>query len=242
MLQKIREAIQLLFSNFRLVSLITLTVWLPGSILLVYLRLYVFPESLDGDELRILTQEIRISSAIEAIFGPLYCGALLYALAHWKQGQTVSYGEAISHGASKSFKLFWTRLITGLFIGIGFILIIPGVILALRYALVDPIVVLDDRQGGEARSRSTELTKGKRWAILGAVILAFVITVIALTLVSLPFELLAVSGGGIGFFILSTANECIVQILSNLSLFVLFLFYWDAQEKADRQAKVKGRA
>jgi hypothetical protein len=78
MIQKIREAIGLFTTNLSLFSLIVLTVWLPGSILSVYLRLYVFPEIAGGDEFRIAFEEFRVESAIEVVFGPLYVGAILY--------------------------------------------------------------------------------------------------------------------------------------------------------------------
>ncbi|NEQ66027.1 MAG: hypothetical protein F6K21_11095, partial [Symploca sp. SIO2D2] len=65
MIQKIREATQLLTTNLVLFSSIVLTVWLPGAILLVYLRLYVFPETTGGDEWSIFVQELRVANAIE---------------------------------------------------------------------------------------------------------------------------------------------------------------------------------
>ena len=65
MIQKIREAIALLTTHLSLFSLIVMTVWLPGSILLVYLRLYVFPETAGVDEFRLFAQEVRVYNVIE---------------------------------------------------------------------------------------------------------------------------------------------------------------------------------
>lgn len=231
MIQKIREAIGLFAANFSLFSLIVLTVWLPGSILLVYLRLYVFPETTGGDEFRIFVQEYRISNAIELAFGPLYVGAMLYAASQLKKGLRPTYRESMAHGARRSFKLLGTRIGTGLIVFVGFIaLIIPGVILALRFALIDAIVVLEGLQGASARNLSVQLTRGKRWNILGTMILAFIGLTIAIFLVSFILYLpLGFAGQDENFFV-AVICECVNNLLLSLFPIVLFLFYWDAKK------------
>ena len=129
MIQKIREAIGLFTKNLSLFSFIVLTVWLPGSILLVYLRLYVFPDTTGGDEFRIFVQEYRVSNVIELAFGPLYTGAILYATSQLKKGLRPTYSESMAHAVRKSFKLLGTRIGTGLIILVGLIALISlGVI------------------------------------------------------------------------------------------------------------------
>ena len=106
MIQKIRQATILFFNNWKLFGSIVLTVWLPGSILLVYLRLYVFPATAGGDEMKMLMQEIRVSNLIEAIFGPFYVGALIYDASRITKEMPVDYVQSMTHAASRSFKLF----------------------------------------------------------------------------------------------------------------------------------------
>jgi hypothetical protein len=232
MIQKIREAVGLFTTNLSLFSLIVLTVWLPGSILLVYLRLYVFPETTGGDELRIFAQEYRASNAIELAFGPLYVGAILYAASQLKKGLRPTYSESMAHAARRSFKLLGTRLGTGLIVLVGLIaLIIPGVVLALRFALIDAIVVLEGVEGASARNLSVQLTQGKRWNILGTMLLTFVGLAVAIFLVSfilyLPLELAGQSEN----FVVAIICECVNNILLSLLTIVLFLFYWDAKNE-----------
>lgn len=232
MIQKIREATGLLTSNFVLFSLIVLTVWLPGSILLVYLRLYVFPETFGGDEFRILAQEYRLSNLIEFAFGPLYIGAILYAASQLKKGLRPTYSESMAHAARRSFKLLGTRIGTGLIVLVGLIaLIIPGVILALRFALIDAIVVLEGVEGTSARNLSVQLTRGKRWNILGTMILTFIGLAIATALVSfilyLPLRLVGQDQN----FVVAVICECVNSVLLSLLTIVLFLFYWDAKNE-----------
>lgn len=232
MFQKIRDAIGLFTANLPLFSLIVLTVWLPGSILLVCLRLYVFPQTFAGDDWGAFMQENRVSNAIEVIFGPIYVGALLHAASQWKRGIRTSYSESMSHGASRSFSLLGTRLGTGLIVLVGLLLfIIPGIVFALRFALIDAVVVLEGVGGGTARQRSEILTREQRWSILGAVIVTSIGLLVVSTLVAfllyLPLGLLGQEEN----FAIALLYECINNVLFALFPIVLFLFYWDAKDR-----------
>jgi hypothetical protein len=232
MIQKIREATGLLTANLVLFSAIVLTVWLPGSILLVYLRLYVFPETSGGDEFRLLTQEIRVSNAIDLAFGPLYVGAILYAANRLKQGLPTTYSESMSYAARRSFKLLGTRIGTGLIVLAGLIaLIIPGIVLALRYALIDAVVVLEGVEGTTARNLSAKFTQGKRWQILGTIILTFLGAGIAIFITSFVLYLPLSVVGKNENFVVAVIAECISNILLVLPIIVLFLFYWEAKNQ-----------
>ncbi|MBE9115556.1 hypothetical protein IQ249_06555 [Lusitaniella coriacea LEGE 07157] len=232
MMQKIREATRLLATNLVLFSSIILTVWLPGSILLVYLRLYVFPEATGGDELRMFTQELRVSNAIEFAFSPLYVGAILYAASRLKQGLQTTYRESMSHGARRSFTLLITRLGAGFIVFFGLIVfIIPGIILALRFALIDSVVVLDNVEGTSARKLSTMITKGKKWNILRTILLTFIGVFLAAFLMGFVLYLPLSFIGQDENFIIAVLSECVVNILLIIPTLVLFLFYWEAKSQ-----------
>ena len=237
MIRKIGEAIELLASNLALFGSIMLTVWLPASILLVYLRLYVFPEAVGGDEVQLFMRELRISNAIDLAFGALYTGALLYAASRLKQGLNVTYGEAMAHAARRSFKLLGARIITGAIVFVGLIaLIVPGIVLALRFALIDSVVVLESVEGGPARALSAELTRGKRWTILGTMIFAFFGVLLTIFLTSLALYLPLISVGQDENFIIAVIDECVSSIILIVPTIVLFLFYWDVKQQ--RQADI----
>lgn len=234
MINKIKEAIKLFISNFILFSKIVLTVWLPGSIIIVFLRYYVFPEMAGGDELQAILMEIRISNFIEIAFSPLYGGAIIYALSRIKQGLSISYSESMIYSAKRSFKLLITRLTTGIIIVLGFIaLIIPGIILGLRFALVDEAVVLEQTSGSAARKLSAKLTKGKRAKILGTMIVAVIGIVIVSSVLSLVLYLPLTLIGQETNFLLDIVNECLVNVIFSIIYIVLFLFYWESKSRLD---------
>jgi hypothetical protein len=224
MIQKIREATALFFGNLGLFSAIVLTVWLPASILLVYLRLYVFPTG--GDEFQIAMQEIRVNNVIECMFGPLIAGAIIYAADQLKQGYPATYGEAMAYGAKQSLRLLGARIACGFMVLLGLLaFVIPGIWLALRFALIDPIVVLERRSGADARKRSTDLTQGIKWQILGTSILAVLWIGLIAVIIDLPFSLLGQSEN----FIFMVISECVMNVLLTILMIVLLLFYWEAK-------------
>jgi hypothetical protein len=228
MIQKIREATRLLIENLVLFSAIVLTVWLPGSILLVYLRLYIFPETSGGDELRMFAEEFRVSSAIDLAFSPIYVGAIIYSTSQLKQGLHATYSASMAHAARRSFKLLGTRIGTGLMVLAGLVaFIIPGVFLMLRFALIDAVVVLEGIDGKRARNLSTQLTQGKKWNILGTMILASIGIIIISFILDLPLSFIGKDEN----FIVAVISECMLNILLVLPTIILFLFYWDAKNK-----------
>jgi len=223
MFQKIGEAISLLFSNIALFTLIILTVWLPGNILI---NLYVYNVSSPD-----LWNVARVSMGLEGIFGPIYIGAMIYALYKIKQGQKASYKESIRVGFDNWGKLFVARWIAGVLIMLGFIaLIIPGIILTVRYAVLDSAVILEGANASQARSRSVELTKGSRWKIFGALILFFVSFVIVSVIVYIPL-------GFVDHIILSIVLDCILDVIFGALIIVLFLFYWEAKQREPIKAE-----
>ncbi|MDI6740600.1 MAG: hypothetical protein QME74_09585 [Candidatus Edwardsbacteria bacterium] len=62
--------------------------------------------------------------------------------------------------------LFWATFIAGLLIILGLILfLIPGVILAVMFAFVGYVVVLEGVSGSQALSRSRALVRGRWWPV-----------------------------------------------------------------------------
>lgn len=138
----------------------------------------------------------------------------------------------MAHAARRSFKLLGTRIGTGLIVLAGLIaLIIPGVVLALRFALIDAIVVLEGVEGVSARNLSVQLTRGKRWSILGTMILTFIGLIVAISLVSFILYLPLGLAGQDENFVVAVICECVNNILLSLLTIVLFLFYWDAKNE-----------
>ena len=172
---------------------------------------------------------LNASIWIEVIFGPLYIGALIYALARIKSGQPVTYREAMAVGVKKWFALFAARFIAGILISLGaLLLIVPGVMLAVRYALLDPAVVLEDKGISASRARSVTLTAGRRWEIFGVGVLFFLGLFIASFLFYAPFAVVEALELSVNLAPVEILVDCVLSVAVAIIYIVLFLYYWEA--------------
>lgn len=130
-------------------------------------------------------------------------------------GRRVTVSEAYRPVRKRIFRLMLLLLATGLLCGLGFILlIIPGIILLCRTAVVTPVMMLEDEDVGGSISRSMELTKGFAFQVFLIFLLVWVISVVAGMLVAAPitFAITAMKLKTIPFY---------VAVLQHLATFVV---------------------
>jgi hypothetical protein len=123
-------------------------------------------------------------------------------------------------GLLSFYKAFWqflgkflaTQVLAGLFILLGLILlIIPGLVLAVRYLFVPFIVIAEGKSGRAALSQSSQAVKGKFWGVAGR---------------SLFIGLLSLVISGIATQIDNTIIASILQILMALVIAPLTTIYF----------------
>ncbi len=210
------NAFQILTSRFALFSMIILTVWLPGNLFINYLIYH--SDASDG-------LMVRAPMMIEGIFGPIYIGALVFAVAQHLRGNTPTYSDAIGRGFAVWGQLFAARFVAGLLVTLGLILlIIPGVILAVRYALLESAVVLENEGTNGSRQRSIELTAGIRWQIFGTAMIFYLVFAVISFSVYLPLEL----AGELNNMWTATAVDCFIDITNGIIQIAMVLYFWHA--------------
>jgi len=219
MIAKFSEAFHLLRQNLGLFTAIILTVWLPGHILINGLAY-----NLEGASELI---DFKLTLWIEGIFAPIYIGALVHALFRIKSGQTVTYREAIAVGYKNWGTLFGARFVAGAYTLLGLIaFIIPGVILAVRYALLDSAVIVEGRGMSASRTRSIDLTAGMRWQIFLAAVLYFIGFMGLSFLIYLPLGF----AESLDIMPVGVVIDCILEVAFSIIQIVMFLFYWEATQ------------
>ncbi len=217
MVKKFSEALSLLWNNLGLFTAIVLTVWLPGNILINFVAHNYYAEVSIGS--------MMLPMWVGGIFGPIHIGALVYALYQIKMGRTARYREAMSVGFRKWGSLFAARLVAGFLIVLGFIaLIIPGIILAVRYSLLDAAVIVEDKGTSESRVRSKELTAGRRWQIFGAATLFVIPFLLFSFIIYLPLGFFE----SLNIMPVEVALDCIMDVGFIVIEIVIFLFYWES--------------
>lgn len=81
-------------------------------------------------------------------------------------------------------------VLAGVGIGFGFVLlVVPGLFLATIWAVIAPAIVVERRAVFDAFGRSRQLVKGQGWPVLGTLVVAYLISIVA----ALVFQAIAAS-------------------------------------------------
>ena len=114
-------------------------------------------------------------------------GATVVAVSKVHLGTDTSISEAFAGIKGRILYLALIMIGVGIGVSIGFVLlIVPGIILALMWALTIPVAVLEDKGLRDATARSAELTKGNRWRIFMVYFLFIVLMYIVILLWEVP--------------------------------------------------------
>jgi len=104
--------------------------------------------------------------------GTISQAVVLYGAFQDMRGRPVHLGEAIHRGLSRFFPILGVAILTSL--GIVFaslLLLIPGVMLAIRWAVALPVCVVEGAGPLASLRRSAVLTRGHRWKIFAILLL-----------------------------------------------------------------------
>ena len=111
-----------------------------------------------------------VGFVISVMLSYVVTGFMTYSVLEQLRGRSPSAATSISYGASRAGPLLGAAIFTGILLfAAGLLLVIPGLILAVRWSLVAPVVIAE--RGVDPRARSAELTAGHRWAVFGLIIL-----------------------------------------------------------------------
>ena len=124
-----------------------------------------------------------IGSLVFALIGVLITqvltGAISRAAAGSLVGETPTPGDAFRYGFKRLGSIILIGLLVALIVAGGlFLLIIPGIIFAVKLSVSIPALIVENRRGTDAISRSWNLTTGHFWHVLGTWIVAYIIAAI----------------------------------------------------------------
>ena len=127
-----------------------------------------------------------IYALIVAMLWLVASGALVQATVAHDQGRPADLREILQLGVQRALPLLAVYLLFVLGVWIGSIfLLVPGIMLAVMWAVCLPAIVAERPGVFGAFGRSRALTKGARWHVFGIMLLAFVIYMLVLMAVGL---------------------------------------------------------
>lgn len=154
-------------------------------------------------------------------------GGITFGTIQHLAGRRPSFGQMMGAGFRRLGPLFLAGLAATILIYLGlFLLIVPGILLALALSVLIPVIMGEAPQGvGAAFRRSFTLTKGSRGAIFGALVVLMVATVGA----SLVGNLVAAAGASVpALAIVGVILSMIVQVaMTPLSIVLCAVAYHD---------------
>jgi hypothetical protein len=160
---------------------------------------------------------VGLSSAITLVAFPWVIGALVHDVAEGDRTFVEPYARTREH----LWDLIVSAVVTTVGIALGLVaLIVPGLILFARWALVVPLIVLERAPWRLALARSNELVRGHTTAVLGIFV---VLTLNGLVLIAVPVLVgyLAL-GGALGAWIATMAIDTVFIAFYAFAPFVLY--------------------
>jgi len=150
---------------------------------------------------------------------PILQGGLIYGAMRDMSGDRASFKECLTVGRKRWGSMLGFLILGGLGVGFGSILlIVPGVLLALRWSVSGPVLIMErGRSIGDAMGRSVDLTKGRRGSI-------FLLLLVYAVLFMIYEAVVLVAAGGVTAIaskpVLVIVVTPLVNIASNLLLSV----------------------
>lgn len=172
--------------------------------------------SAPGGMVTILTG-IFIGFVIYMIFAALLQGAITHGTIVALNGRKASLGECLSTGAQHALPLFAISILASLGILLGFVLlVVPGLMLAMAWAVLAPVRVAERTPIMETFGRCADLTSGYRWQIFLLVIIYAVLSMV-IQMVFLPFiGMTALTGSPGSFSLAFVVLQAIQRTLQSL--------------------------
>jgi hypothetical protein len=159
------------------------------ALLSAVVRLVTHPTTVTG----LFAGPVLIIGLLALVAQLVLQAGLFYAAARDLEGERTDLGELVSVGFKRFLPLIGLIILAAIAIEIGFILlIVPGVMLFLRWCVAGPALAIEGRGVFSAMKRSAELTKGRRWSLF------LLWLIVGLLLAILDVALLAMMGGFTG--------------------------------------------
>ncbi|HEY2944153.1 MAG TPA: hypothetical protein VGN09_17090 [Vicinamibacteria bacterium] len=132
----------------------------------------------------------QVFKTIESLYSGLVNlalgGAVTYGVFQHLRGHPADTGSIIRAGLRHFGSVWVVSLLSGLAIGLGLLcLIVPGLYFMCSYWVAVPVAVIEQPGASASLSRSSELTDGNRWRILGILLINGALLLVAMIAVGL---------------------------------------------------------
>lgn len=160
--------------------------------------------------------------------------ALVRATIQDLNGQKPTFGDALSRALALLVPIIGLSILMSLGIGIGFmLLIIPGLYLAVRWSAAVPVLVHERLGVLASLKRSSQLTDGNRWRILGLLIVVIIaLSILQIVLGLLSMAIIPLLGTVLGVAVAAVLSA-VLSVIVSIALAVSYVELRYIKEGAD---------
>ncbi len=127
--------------------------------------------------------------------------------------------DALARAGDRLGKLVAVSLLVGLGVGLGvLLLVIPGLVLATRWAVAVPVAMLENGTARDALKQSRAIVRGNEWNVFKVL---FAVGLIS-GMVSLPFTLVGAHEGPFGWWVVVTLGSMLTAPYAAHALTVVY--------------------
>lgn len=162
------------------------------------------------------------------LVGPLISALHVHAVIDIGEGRRPRIGQVALRGLRVLAVVAAAEIIAGILIGLGFIaLIVPGVILSLRWSVVAQTAAVEHEGWMPALRRSAKLAAGNYWHILRVLVAISLLTLLTGGIAG------ALAGGGPGTSVAAVlAGIVIYTLIASFTALTLAILYFDLRARA----------
>jgi hypothetical protein len=113
------------------------------------------------------------------------------------------------------------------------LLVIPGIIFAIRFMVAPNVVVVEGFRGTRALARSWELTKGSFWRLFGITLLVALLTGVIAFVIELPFSIPALHAGTSAWLLRAIGLSVAGVLVRPFAYIVEVLLYLDLRVRKE---------
>lgn len=136
-----------------------------------------------------------LESVISFILGGIATAGITHVVVSDLNGGKTGTGPAFATGLRLAVPLLGLNVIVSLGIGLAAVLlVVPGIMLALRWSVAAPVRVVEQLSISDSIRRSTELTQGNRWRLLGLFLILVTVVLLVALLIGVAIVVLNRSG------------------------------------------------
>jgi hypothetical protein len=168
-----------------------------------------------------------LTGILTLIVQQILIGAVAWAVASVLIGREPDVNESYRFGYKRLWSILLVSILFALAVFAGFIaLIIPGIIIAVRFSVAIPALVVEGKRGTEALGRSWNLVRGRSWSVFGAfIVVAFLASIVNGILTAIPGDNWFVVG------VFAAIAACITTPFTGL---VIGLIYFDLRVRKEQ--------